>query len=325
MVTRRWLFALSLFLAVPSFAQSEPAAVVNGTPVTRADVDASIAERLTSLEQQIYTLRKTSLDNLIATRLLQEAAAKQGVTLDEFKRRLMDAPVDVDAAEVEREYQENISAFGSMSGDEARERVRAELQTRIRLQRYRETVAALRAAANITVHLQAPTPAAAERQPPVLGRRGAPVTLTVFSDFSCPHCRNAQATIKKLHETYRDRLAIEYRHFPISSASATVARAAVCADEQGRFWQFHDAAFAAPNLSDAQIDVIASVLRLDTARFEQCLTSDRSRAVVAADVSEGRRHGVTGTPAFVVNGSVVRGTTFEALQRAVDGAAPQAD
>lgn len=69
---RSLLVVLVSLLTFPSLAQTSPAAAVNGQPITRSEVDAAIAERLTSLEQQIYTLRKSSLDNLVALRLLSK-------------------------------------------------------------------------------------------------------------------------------------------------------------------------------------------------------------------------------------------------------------
>jgi protein-disulfide isomerase len=322
-ITQRWWLASAIawtLCAPASFAADSagPAAVVNGRTISRSEVDRPIAAKLKALEQQIHALRKSSLDSAIARLLLEEAAAREGISVDEFKRRITEGPVEIPDDEVEREYQENVTTFASISADEGRERIRADLKTRVRMRRYAETVAALRAAADVTVHLAAP-PADVR---PFRGDPDAPVTVTLFSDFGCSYCRSAQAALRQLRDAYQDEVKLVYRHFPSATGmSFDFARAAVCADEQARFWPFHDAALAAPELSKPQLDAIVSAVGVDRNRFTECLGSDRSRDLVLEDVQEGRRLGVRGTPTAIVNGRTVPAASgFDTLNAAVQAA-----
>jgi len=102
-----------------------------------------------------------------------------------------------------------------------------------------------------------------------------------------------------------------YRHFPIDTIhprARPAAVAAVCAEEQGRFWEFHEMVFSNQrNLSDESLAGFADELGLDRAAFDTCLASDAAAARVADDLDAGREVGTTGTPAFYVNGVLLSG------------------
>ena len=98
------------------------------------------------------------------------------------------------------------------------------------------------------------------------------------------------------------------------------AEAALCADEQGQFWPYHDRLFAeAGKLSDADLRKAAAELGMDAARFNTCVDEHRYKAVVDADQQAGNEAGVNGTPAFFVNGRILTGAQpFEAFKRVID-------
>ena len=97
------------------------------------------------------------------------------------------------------------------------------------------------------------------------------------------------------------------------------ARAAYCAAEQDRFWQYHDALFAAPKLSPPLFEQIASDLGLGLEKFRNCLTSETSRAAVIKDLEAGRRFKIESTPSFIVNGKLIKGAlSFSDFQQIID-------
>jgi protein-disulfide isomerase len=135
---------------------------------------------------------------------------------------------------------------------------------------------------------------------PVRGNANAPVTLVEFSDFECPYCGGLFPTLKQIEETYRGKVRIVYRQYPLAShpRAQKAAEASLCANEQRRFWDFHDALFA--NQKDLTVEALkrrANELKLDAKAFEQCLTSGRHAETVRRDIQEGSQLGVTGTPA----------------------------
>ena len=159
---------------------------------------------------------------------------------------------------------------------------------------------------------------------PQRGPNGAPITIVEFSDFQCPYCRQAEPTLKEVRNKYGDRVRIVYMDFPLSfhQQAMGAALAARCADEQGRFWAYHDALFASQSgLSTPALKVLAARLSLDTASFDSCLDQRKYESTVLSDRAEGKNANVTGTPTFVVNGTAFVGaqplSTFES---AIDAA-----
>jgi len=110
---------------------------------------------------------------------------------------------------------------------------------------------------------------------------------------------------------YPEQVRFVYRHFPLGShpRARPAAEASLCADEQQKFWPFHDRVFQSPSaLSDEDLLRYAGELGLDQAAFEKCFREDRFAAQVDRDLQAAREAGVTGTPAFFVNGVLLSGS-----------------
>ena len=149
---------------------------------------------------------------------------------------------------------------------------------------------------------------------PVLGMPDAPVTIVEFSDFECPFCsRFYEETLPLIKATYIEAGAAKlvYRDFPIDRIhpNARVAHAAAeCADEQGKFWPYHDVLFdrqgewspLPPELMRERVSEYAQLLSLEAAAFAECLSSPETDAEIEADKRDGSSYGATGTPAFFV-------------------------
>jgi protein-disulfide isomerase len=161
-----------------------------------------------------------------------------------------------------------------------------------------------------------------------IGRVDAPVVMIEYSDFQCPFCgRFARETEPALVKKYVDAgvLRIEWRNFPIfGEESARAARAGYAAGQQGKFWQYHDIAYAESrrrNSGAFSKDRLVAMAREagvpDLERFRTDLDSDAARQSVDRDLEEGYKLGVTSTPAFLINGEPVLGgqptATFESM------------
>lgn len=153
--------------------------------------------------------------------------------------------------------------------------------------------------------------------PLALGDVDAPVVMIAYSEFQCPFCgRFARETEPVLIEDYVEdgRLRIEWRDFPyLGEESATAAFGARAASQQDAFWEFAQAMFGnqqPPNSGRITAEFLADVAEgvgLDRERFLDDLESDEVAAAVARDFQEGQSIGVTGTPAFLINGRPVMG------------------
>ena len=307
-----WLCADGRAAVVYAQAAEDVVAVVNGQKVYRSEVDRTIVAQLAPLQRQIYALRQTALENLILRRLLEDEARRRGISVEELKSELTAAKVEVAEGEVEQEYAENRPAFGAMSEDEAKERLRLGLEAEARMRNYRDAVSKLKQNARIELSLTEPRlpPGGVSLEgAPALGGAEAAVVVIEFSDFQCPFCKKSQGALKKVLQTYGNQVRLVFKHLPleIHSESFASARAAFCAGEQNSFWQYHDALFAADQLSPEKFKRMAADLGLDPAAFTACFESERSRAAVLKDVREAARLGVNATPTFIVNGTLRQG------------------
>jgi protein-disulfide isomerase len=172
----------------------------------------------------------------------------------------------------------------------------------------------------------------------VKGDVTAPVSLIEYSDFQCPACSQFHPVVEEILEEYGDRIAFEYRHFPLTQIhplAEPAARAAEAAGQQGKFFEFHDLLFVnqgtwstGSNASKYFVEY-ATALGLDIDKFMKQQRSSVLRDHVRAQFDEARKLGFTGTPSFVLNGKKMEFNTFDdfkaQIAAAVDPMAAGAD
>lgn len=322
---------LILLLRLTTSAQTpdKVVATVNGAPITLQQVDETIGSTIVPLQQQLYTVRKVALDNLVTTRLLESEARGQGVSLEELRQRLTRGEINVTKAQVEEAFAQNASYFASMSPDEARERLRLDLENQARMKNYRAGLDALRKKWTVTIDFAPPAllPDADDVLSPSKGAKKAAVTIVEFSDFECPYCSRVQDTLKQIGERYSADVRFVFKHLPLEGHrnSLPAARAAYCAGEQDRFWQFHDALFSSRNLSPDLFNKLAADLGLGREKFTACLNDERSRTAVVKDIETAKRYRIDSTPSFLINGKLVKGAlTFSDFQSLIERELPLA-
>jgi protein-disulfide isomerase len=294
--------------AVPADA-GEALAHVNGVAINNDEVEKALGAPLAKLQEQVYAMKRQMLDVFVNDALLAGEADKRGLTTT----ALLDAEVTAKVGLVTEQEIDTVynSHKSQITGDEmtAREQIRAQLQ-RQKLAVQREAfLNTLRSQAAVTVHLKAPPVFRATvsvEGAPFKGSPTAPVTIVKFEDFHCPYCQRVQATFTALLAKYGDQVKVVHRDFPLDGLHPEARRAheaARCAHEQGRFWPYHDVVYShAPKTSPENLKTYAQEVELDVPAFEQCLSSGKYKAIVQQDVEEGTRLGVTGTPAFFING-----------------------
>jgi protein-disulfide isomerase len=154
------------------------------------------------------------------------------------------------------------------------------------------------------------------------GKLNAPIKLVEFSDFQCPYCARHHPTMKKILETYGDKVVWVYKHFPLSfhPYAEKAALASECASEQGKFWEYADKLTEnQANLNDEIFVKLAKELKLKESQFKSCLDSEKYKTKVQGDLNEGIAKGVEGTPTTFVNGEAVVGAVpFENFKAIID-------
>jgi thiol-disulfide isomerase/thioredoxin len=140
---------------------------------------------------------------------------------------------------------------------------------------------------------------------PLRGDFGAKVTIVEFLDFQCPYCKAAVPVINELFKQYPNKIRLVTINFPLPfhNSALPAANAALCANEQGKYWQFYDTLFAdQTKLSIPDMKKTAKVLGLNTRAFDSCVDSNKYSEQVQQDVKTGQENSVTGTPTFIVDG-----------------------
>ena len=161
---------------------------------------------------------------------------------------------------------------------------------------------------------------------PFLGDANAPVTIVEFSDFQCPFCgRFFTETLPLIKQNYIDtgKAKFVYRDFPLSSIhpeATPAAEAAECADEQGKFWEFHDKIFMNQEVLGKEFYILAAGdLGLNIGQFIQCINTRRYQSEVQADFNYGSGLGITGTPTIFINGRMIVGAQpYAVFQQAIE-------
>lgn len=170
------------------------------------------------------------------------------------------------------------------------------------------------------------TPAISESDIKV-GTQDAKVKIVEFSDFQCPFCKALHLTMKKILADYGDKILFVFKEFPlpIHPQAPGAALASECANEQGKFLPYADKLF------DSQADwgkttgtqkfkTYAAELRLNATQFSQCLDSKKYQDKVDADLAEGKKFGLSGTPGTFVNNQFENGAVdYDTLKGIIDG------
>jgi len=168
---------------------------------------------------------------------------------------------------------------------------------------------------------------------PALGDADAPITLVEFSDFECPFCRSLfDETLPQIKKEYIDtgKAKLYYRHFPLTSIhpnAQVTALASECANDQDKFWDYHDKLFEnqdewislSGTAVNEKLGEYAGDLGLNVGNFNECVTSEKFADNVSQDLSDGSAAGVDGTPAVFVNGYLTVGAVpFEQFKAEID-------
>ena len=157
---------------------------------------------------------------------------------------------------------------------------------------------------------------------PFKGPKSAPVTVVLYSDFQCPFCSRAVPVVKQIEDTYKGKVHIAFKHLPLPfhDKAELAAEASMAANEQGKFWEYHDKLFANQQALDRpSLEKYAGELGLNAGKFKAALDSGKYKQYVADDAKSGGAVGATGTPTFFVNGTPIVGAQpFDQFKTLID-------
>ena len=333
--------ALAGVIAVPAYAKKDnkkkdaPAAAastskviatVGSATITEDELNEAAFSQLMKVRQQEYEIKEQVLDGLVQQKLLeQEAAARNMALPDLLKAEVEDKTVAPTKEEMDRFYEQNKSRMGGRTREDAAGDIERTLRAQKGAQRRGEFLNELAAKTPVEVMLEPMRIPQAMQVPAnafAKGPANAPITIVEYSDYQCPFCRRAHPTVERILKEYPDKVRLVYRDYPLNFHPRAVPSsvAARCAAEQNKFWEYHTNLMEVNgDLSDADLGKRATDLGLDMAAFDACYASKKYEAAIQADFQAGSAVGVTGTPAFFINGRMIVGARpFEDFKDVID-------
>jgi predicted DsbA family dithiol-disulfide isomerase len=314
--------------AKAGMAKDDPAQVlarVNGQPVTAGEVKSEAADQYDQLDreyqQRRHEITDSQLKKIVQDRLLAAEAASRKVTKDQILAEIK--PAEVSDADAEAFYEKNKAQMPPRPKETLIPQIKAYLQQTGQQEAREKFMQTLEAKYKVDYMFEPLRVDVAAAGFPARGPASAPVTIVEFSDFQCPFCSRVTPTLEQVVTKYGDKVRLVFRQFPLPmhANAAKAAEAALCANEQGKFWAMHDAMFK--DQGGLAVDGLkakaAAIPGLDAAAFNTCLDSGKETTAVQADEKAGNKAGVNGTPAMFVNGRFISGAvSADDLSKVID-------
>ncbi len=298
-------------------------AYVGNDRITMADLQEVAVGKLKRLEVQRYETLRDAIDKRAVELLLEQAARLRGLTPDELiQQEVIDRvqpPTEKNIADFFNESRDRMPADATL--DKMRPRLAKYLQDQAVAVLRDAFIQELKRDLGLEIVLE-PHRIEITLPPgtPIRGPETAPITVIEFADFQCPYCRSVHPTVERLLLEYRDQIKFAFVDFPLENHKRAVpsSMAARCADDQGQFWDYHQALMVVQgDLSDDDLEARAADVGLNMEQFQACYSSESYRQVVLDNYDAGTMVGVTSTPTFLVNGRMIIGAKSYDVLRAV--------
>jgi protein-disulfide isomerase len=312
-------------LTLPALVKAEDAvlATLNGENITDSQIQPRIKNSMMKVMAQMYEIKRDAVDEMIDDKLLEQEAKKRGVATDALIKAEIDSkittPTDDEARAMYEVYKKR---FGNKTYEEVAPMVKSQLVSQKKQKLYGEFLEKLRKVAKLSYKIERPSFAVSMDDDAHIGNPTAPIKVIEFTDYQCPFCKKARPNIQQVIDAYKDKVVYVLRDFPLSfhKFAKSAANAAQCAGEQGKYFEFSNKIWDnQQDLTEATFKNYATTLGLDMAKFSACSTSNKYFKEIDKDQADGAAAGVTGTPAYFINGKFLSGAQpFEAFKQIID-------
>ncbi|MBI2981703.1 MAG: DsbA family protein [Deltaproteobacteria bacterium] len=300
-----------------------PLARFNGEPITEDHIRKIAGTRLVMAEIDLYDARKEGIDQYIQDRLLDSESKSKGVSQDELIKNNVTSKVKVTDKDVEKFYNENRTRMGGKGLDEMRPQIVGMLTGQKNQEAFQAYLANLRKKADIAYLIAAPKLEVPEGDAPAMGPKDAPIRLVEYTDYECPFCGRARDAVNQVLKEYKGKVRYVIKDFPLSfhKNAFKAHEAAHCAGEQGKYWDLNKKIWDNQrSIAEEDLKKYATEIKLKKKEFEDCLNSGKFASLIRQNVQEGQDVGVSGTPAFFINGRPLSGARpFAAFKEIIDG------
>ena len=313
---------LSLYSTSAFTADSDVIATVSGHNITEKEVMEIASTRMMKILSKMYDIKKSAVNDLVDEYLLEQEAKKKGTTVKKLIAGVRGKIKDVSEAEAKTIYQLQKNRFKGKSFEDIKGDLMNQLKRQKKQMAMNEFLASLRKDVPIKINLERPRADVSVDDDPSQGNKNAPITLVEFSEFQCPFCKKARPTIEKILSEYKGKIRYVFRDFPLGfhKQAKLAANAANCANDQGKYWEYSEELWDSQGKHNQEkITEIAKKLKLNMGTFEKCVSSKKYYSEIDKDQSEGSSYGVTGTPAYFVNGLFLSGAQpFNKFKELID-------
>lgn len=302
-----------------------------GGELKLSEVNEAAQSQLTSMEleylQNRYNTQRQARDSLVIEKLLElEVADRKLADVDalitiEVEQKITPAT----DAEVEQLYAVMQRQLRGATLDQVRDLVAGEVDNRKKQERFTVWVEELKAKYELSGSVPFPDLPRIDvsvDDDPQIGPDDALVTIVQFAEYQCGYCGKARESVDQVMDAYEGKVRMVYRDFPLGFHDRAIpaAVAANCAGEQGKYWEMHNMLMDDQrSLEDSTFERYAQKLQLDMNAFASCRSDPAQTAEVNADFEDGQKAGVTGTPAFFINGIMISGAQpFEQFKTIID-------
>ena len=325
----RRIILTTLAMAISTAVWADgPIATVGSVAIDRGTLEKHVKAKLLEIENEKYEALKDGLDELVSESLMdQEAKARNLTTEALVKAEIADKTTAPTDDEIKKVYDENKEALQNAPLESVKGKVIDYLKAQRSGVRQQAFVEELKKKYPTKISLKAPVIEVGTGGRPVLGPATAPITIIEFSDYECPFCKRAEPALTQALETYKDKIKFAYRHYPLPfhQHARPASEAALCANGQGKYWEYHKKVFASPSLTEETLKQIAKDVGLDAAKFDTCMKNHEFAKEIDKDLEDGQAVGVNGTPAFFINGRMLSGAQpFEKFKELIDTALAEA-
>jgi protein-disulfide isomerase len=303
-------------------AETGSAAMVGTTPITMAELNEKSKDALQRVDMEIYQVKRRVLDQMIEDKIIDEAAKAAGKGKEDYIKEEVDIKVqDPTEEEIKAMYDARKDSY-KQPFDNVKDQIANFLKQNRKNQAYRAMVASLREKAAVKVFLEPPRVEIDVSGLPAIGDKDAPVTMIEFSDYQCPFCKRVRPTIWKLTDQYKGKLKYVFVDFPLSfhQYAKKAHEAARCAGDQDKYYDYNKKIFENQQTLDVKdLKRYAKEIGLKTSDFDKCLDSGKNSALVDELQLKGMDAGVSGTPAYFINGIMLSGARpYKAFTEVID-------